>query len=194
MKRETRAILLLVAMALLAACDETMREGARYKAYEPSTFFADGRVARPLPPNTVAQGDALRLDDLAHTGRDDNGWAASNPLPITEPMLRRGQLMFNVFCANCHGQAGYGDGMIVRRGYPMAADFHTSRLRSLPDGHVFNVISEGYGKMPAYRSMLAPPDRWAIIAYLRVLQESQSVPVDRLPDEARAKLEREATP
>jgi mono/diheme cytochrome c family protein len=50
-------------------------------------------------------------------------------------------------------------------------------------GHIFAVISEGYGSMPSYAGQIAPRDRWAIAAYVRALQLSQHFPADQLtPD------------
>ena len=53
--------------------------------------------------------------------------------------LGRGSYLRN--CANCHGHSGYADGMIVQRGFPQPVSFHTDRLRSVPTGYVFNVIT-----------------------------------------------------
>jgi mono/diheme cytochrome c family protein len=187
--------LLTLLVALLAGCDDNnMREGSRFKPYESSGFFADGRVARALPAGVVAQGETAAIQSVELTGRDASGWVATLPLPVDEPMLRRGQLLFNVFCANCHGPAGYGDGMIVQRGHPAPPSFHSDRLRSLPDGHLFNVISDGYGKMQPLGPLIRPLDRWPIVAYLRVLQASQSVPASQLPAAVRGRLDAEVAP
>jgi mono/diheme cytochrome c family protein len=53
------------------------------------------------------------------------------------------------------------------------------------------VISEGYGLMPRFGNFLTPRERWAVIAYVRALQLSQSVPRDELPADLRGQLEGE---
>ena len=96
------------------------------------------------------------------------------PLPVTPDLLQRGQERYNIYCTPCHSRTGYGQGMIVQRGYQPAASFHTERLRQAPLGHFFNVITNGYGAMPDYAAQLTPEDRWAVVAYIRALQLSQN--------------------
>jgi mono/diheme cytochrome c family protein len=100
------------------------------------------------------------------------------PFAITRDDLKRGQERFDIFCSVCHGAAGYGDGMIARRGFnkPSPASYHQDRLRQAPVGHFFDVITNGWGAMPAYAAQIPVEDRWRIIAYVRALQLSQAQP------------------
>ena len=82
--------------------------------------------------------------------------------------------------------------MIAKRGFTLArpvGNYHSDRLRSMPAGHFFDVITNGYGTMYPFRSRIKPLDRWAIAAYIRVLQQSQHKPVTEIPAEERARLE-----
>jgi mono/diheme cytochrome c family protein len=96
------------------------------------------------------------------------------PFPVTEEIVKRGEERFNIFCAMCHGPTGYGDGMIVRRGYRRPPSYHTDGLRQAPVGHFFDVITNGWGAMPSYAAQIPVTDRWAIVAYIRALQLSQN--------------------
>jgi len=107
------------------------------------------------------------------------------PFPITEKELDRGQERFQIYCAMCHGATGYGDGMIVRRGFRRPPSFHDDRLRGETLGHFFDVITNGWGAMPEYSTEIPPQDRWAIIAYIRALQLSQNTPAAEVPPEQR---------
>jgi hypothetical protein len=73
----------------------------------------------------------------------------------------------------CHGATGYGDGMIVRRGFRKPPSYHEDRLRQARVGHIYRVITDGFGAMPPYRAQIPVQDRWAIVAYMRALQLSQ---------------------
>jgi mono/diheme cytochrome c family protein len=95
------------------------------------------------------------------------------PIPITEEVVRRGRERYEIFCTVCHGLTGYGDGMVVRRGFRRAASFHDDRLRQAPVGHFFDAITNGWGAMPSYAPQIPVQDRWAIVAYIRALQLSQ---------------------
>jgi mono/diheme cytochrome c family protein len=105
------------------------------------------------------------------------------PFPITADVLARGQERYNIYCSVCHGMTGYGDGMIVRRGFRRPPSYHTEQLRQAPVGHFFDVITNGWGAMPDYASQIPVQDRWAIIAYVRALQLSQQVNKSEVPPE-----------
>jgi mono/diheme cytochrome c family protein len=174
---------------LLVACRQQMFQQPSYRPYQPSSFFADGTSARPVPADTVARGQ-LRDDPLLFTGKDASGQDATEfPFPITREVLTRGQQRFNVYCTPCHGFAGDGDGMVVRRGFTTPPTYHSDRLRQAPVGYFFRVISNGFGSMPSYATQVAASDRWAIIAYIRALQLSQAAPLVDVPPDARARLE-----
>lgn len=173
-----------------AGCRQNMHNQAKLEPYEASNFFNDGQGARPLPANTVARG-GLR-EGSAFTGLD----AANKPVAEMPPgytvnrdFLRRGQERFNVFCSPCHGRLGDGKGMIVRRGYKQPTSFHDPRLRASPVGYFFSVMTEGFGVMPSYAPQIPVEDRWAIAAYVRVLQYSQSARLAELPADVRQRVE-----
>ncbi|HEX8651612.1 MAG TPA: cytochrome c [Pyrinomonadaceae bacterium] len=96
------------------------------------------------------------------------------PMPVTPELVARGLERYNIFCSACHGAVGYGDGMIVRRGYRRPPSLHEDRLRQAPVGHFFDVMTNGWGAMPAYAPQVPVRDRWAIVAYIRALQLSQN--------------------
>jgi mono/diheme cytochrome c family protein len=166
-----RLAVLLAALAL-AGCDVSMTEQPKYSTYVPSRFWNNGASARPIPANTVAQGD-LKLEAAAKT-----------PPPVTEALLAKGEQRFNAFCSPCHGLSGYGDGMIVQRGYPAPPSLHVERLRRASAQQLFNVITNGYGVMYSYADRVPAEDRWAIVAYVRAVQLSQNAMAASVPEAA----------
>jgi mono/diheme cytochrome c family protein len=172
----------LILFLCLAGCEQQMAEQPRYDPLEPSTFFTDGQSARPLVPGTVARGD-LREDTHLYAGITGGAPANAFPFAITAEVLKRGQERYNIFCSPCHARTGTGDGMIVRRGFTRPASFHIDRLRNVPPGYVFNVISHGMGAMPDYRHQIGANDRWAIVAYIRALQLSYNATLTDVPPE-----------
>jgi mono/diheme cytochrome c family protein len=118
------------------------------------------------------------------------GFANLFPFPVTAEVLDRGETNYNVFCAVCHDRLGTGDGMIVRRGYRRPPSYHIDRLRQAPAGYLFDVITNGFGAMPDYAAQINPADRWAIVAYIRVLQISQSGTIEDVPADKRGELEK----
>ena len=59
------------------------------------------------------------------------------------------------------------------------------RLRDVPVGYYFEVVSKGFGSMPDYATQVPLRDRWAIIAYIRALQYSGHTRLEELPEEER---------
>jgi hypothetical protein len=167
-----------------------MADQGRYEPLEESTFFADHRSARPLPIGVVARG-FLDEDEHLYSGRVNGQLATTFPFAITSEVLARGRDRYNIFCTPCHDYVGTGNGMAVRRGFRQPPPtFHQDRLRDAPVGHFFDVITNGFGAMNDYAAQLKPRDRWAITAYIRVLQFSENANVKDLPPQDRQELER----
>lgn len=173
-------------LALSAGCRQDMADQPRADAFEASDFFADGRASRPVVAGTVARGQ-LRDDPHFFTGKVNGQLASTFPgqVKLDRALLLRGQDRFNVFCQHCHGPRGEGNGMIVQRGFRQPNSYHVDRLRAAPPGYFFDVITNGYGTMFDLADRVPPADRWAIAAYIRVLQLSQNatqadIPADQL--------------
>ena len=54
------------------------------------------------------------------------------------------------------------------------ANLHQERIVNLPDGQIFEVITNGQGLMAGYKWPIPPADRWAIIAYIRELERKRA--------------------
>jgi hypothetical protein len=174
-------------MLVSTACRQDMHDQPRYKPYARSTFFNDELSARPLVRGTVAQGD-LREDDLLYTGKIDGKDSNVFPFPVTREVVERGRERFNIFCSPCHGRLGNGDGMIPQRGFRHPPSYHTDKLLQAPVGHFVDVMTNGFGAMVDYASRVPPRDRWAIAAYIRVLQLSQNATIADVPEQQRQQL------
>jgi mono/diheme cytochrome c family protein len=168
----------LAGVALLSGCtrdfkpqDVSMWNGTRLKPLEP---LGDQSSSRDLPPGTVSRGE-LAPDDPVRTGRSGNTLVAKIPIAVTTAVVERGQERFNTFCIPCHSRLGDGEGMVVKRGFPHPPDYGLVRLRNAPAGHIYDVITNGYGVMYSYASRIPIEDRWAIVAYVRVLQKTRPV-------------------
>lgn len=97
-----------------------------------------------------------------------------NPVEKTEAVLERGKKQYEIYCAVCHGYTGKGDGPVVPP-FPapptLVAPYAATRFQ--PDGMIFHMITVGRGAMKAYAAQIEPADRWAIVHYVRLLQETQ---------------------
>ncbi len=171
----------LLGCLALAGCRQDMHDQAKFEAYEHNAHFADGRSARQPVDGTVARGEAVEAGPF-ETGHDANGQLLSElPVALSRELLDRGRERYNIFCSPCHSVAGDGNGMIVRRGFKQPESFHSERLLASDIGYFFDVMTRGFGQMSSYASQVPVEDRWAIAAYLRALQFSQSARLIELP-------------
>ena len=186
-----------------------MKVQPKYVAQHESDFYADGRdgrapVAGTVPIGYIIPGDyssntasnskvATEMNgfsdstDYLNTGKIGDSYGDGFPMKVTPEMLARGQQRFNINCAVCHGATGTGNGITTQFGLVGVANFQQDRLRNMPDGEIFNTITNGYKNMGPYGSNIAVEDRWAIISYIRALQRSQNgtlqdVPADHVKD------------
>ena len=170
----------------------------KYLPQTANAMFLDGRAARPQPEGTIARG---RLIENAHlsTGRVNDDWATTFPVPVTADLMARGRQRFEIYCAPCHGLTGHGDGLVARRAdrlmeqgqatWVPPTSLHDDTVRERPVGHLFNTITYGIRTMPSYGSQVAEADRWAIIAYVRALQRSSRATLDDVPADVRPTLQ-----
>lgn len=165
----------------VAGCHTDMWVQPKQNPLGASEFYSNNQASRPLVKGAVAR-DHLREDTAFFTGRGaDGNYLTEIPMKLDKAGLKalvlRGQERFNIFCSPCHGRLGDGEGMIANRGLKLKrppATYHTDRLRNMPVGHFYDVMTKGYGAMYSYASRVEPQDRWAIVSYIRTLQLSQN--------------------
>jgi mono/diheme cytochrome c family protein len=187
MRARAAAVLLLA----LTACPrlDPMQRQQKYKAYQASEHHPDGLAMRHPPAGTVAYRSSL--DPAVATGLGPDGRpVATVPLELSAATLARGRTRFEIICAACHGVLGDGESQVaLNMSLRRPPSLHA--YRDVPDGHVFRVITHGFGLMPSYAPDLSVEDRWAVVAYVRALQLSQHAKLEQLPPDAREALEKE---
>ncbi|HZD94640.1 MAG TPA: cytochrome c [Candidatus Sulfotelmatobacter sp.] len=191
-------MLLLAASVILvlSGCRQDMHNQPRFIPLRSSEFYPDHRSARYPVPGTVprledANIDREQLDPGSYYLSGKHGNVYGNDLPLQAPLkdvLQRGEQRFNIYCTPCHSLVGDGNGMIVQRGFKRPPSFHQQRLRNAPLGYFYEIIGNGFGSMPDYAAQVRPADRWAIAAYIRALQLSQSASEADVPPQDREKL------
>jgi mono/diheme cytochrome c family protein len=163
-----------------------MKRQPHVKSQSPSVFFPDGRGDRLPVTGTVPQEMAADQPYLS-SGRIGDRWGTGIPVPVTAQLLERGRERFTINCKVCHGGTGAGNGIAKVYGMATVASLHQDRLRTMPDGEIFNTITYGRNTMGGYPH-LKPEDRWAIVAYVRALQLSQHATPDDIPEVLRGNL------
>jgi len=159
------------------------------------TTYANITLGRVRPADmTDEQFNALKppIEDAA-IAKDTTFYVKIIPLqiPVTHDFIRRSQERFNIYCAPCHGQSGYGDGPVAIRAkslqnapptddptagaaWVQPQNLNDPKIHTRTDGHLFNTITNGIRSMPPYDKQISILDRWSITAYVRALQKSQN--------------------
>jgi mono/diheme cytochrome c family protein len=187
-------IALIAVAAGVAGCRQDMHNQPKYIPLRASEFYPDGRSARMPVDHTIARGN-LREDQYYYTGKNNgvvgdglpNG-LIPNKFADMNALVHRGQERFNIYCTPCHSRMGDGNGMIVQRGLKHPPSYHEDRLKRVPLGYFFDVMSNGFGAMLNYKAQVTPEDRWAIATYIRTLQLSQNASIDDVPADQRAHI------
>ncbi len=153
----------------------------KLKFQKPSDFFADGQGARRPVDGTIPLGYDLPLteddfpvgDTYYRTGLfgDFYGDGMPDAVAVDEKLLMRGKERYQIYCTACHGTSGNGQGVVSKYWQiPPTANLLDPRVAGLPDGQIFWTITHGKGLMGPYNGAVPIEDRWAITAYVRVLQ------------------------
>ncbi len=103
-------------------------------------------------------------------------------------ILERGKQTFGLYCANCHGADGKGDG-VAGQNLPIKPQNLTEGriLNALPDHFLFSVIAHGGQEvglsplMPNFKPFLSDVQIREVIAYVRTLAEPAFDPAKVLP-------------
>ncbi len=173
----------------------------KFKAQSRNDLFMDRRAMRPQVAGTIARGE-LNEDTHFQRGLVNSRWAENFPIPVTLDLVKRGQDRYGIYCAACHGLAGYGDGPVAVRAdrlqlqgkavWVPPTSYHEGDPPTRPVGHLFNSILSGIRTMPAYGDQIPPADRWAIVAYVKALMKSQAAQLKDVRDEnMRAELQQQ---
>jgi mono/diheme cytochrome c family protein len=178
------------------ACGDTtlfdpMERQPKFKAFAANPLYEDGRAMREPPAGTVPRETQTMRPEITQ-GRDRAGTVVSAiPIPVTRELMDAGRTRFEVYCAPCHGLLGDGVSPVSSQ-MSLRPPPNLHKLKNPGPGHIYQVVTEGFGLMASYSAQLSPSERWAIVAYLEALRRSQAATLADAPPPIRAQLEKEA--
>ena len=139
-------ILNCASIFLLSGCSrsldfERMREQKRTDAYAASM--------RTPPAGTVAVSDRT--------------------VSVTDVSVERGRHVYDIYCAVCHSEDSSAPTVMASNmpGTPPPA-LTTGEAAQRSAAEMFEVVSRGKNRMPAYDWALPTEDRWAVVAYVKM--------------------------
>lgn len=155
-----------------------------YTQWKPS-IFKDGKNMQSAPAGTVPRGGWYVAEDympyhLPNTPEAyDSASAIKNPLLASVAGLDstkrdaamkktedKGKKIYETYCLVCHGEAGAGDGILVKNEKIPTPGAYSTKV-DLTDGKMFHSITYGKNLMGSYASQITPEERWQVIYYIR---------------------------
>jgi len=149
-----------------------------YKAYSTNPVLADSMTNQMSPEGTVPRGKMpfpYKGESIADRAVNQAlaGAQLLNPIAVNDAVLAEGKENFRIFCANCHGDQGKGDGhLYTSKLFPAKpTSLVEPYVQNKADGEIYFVITKGSisGIMGAHGNMITADDRWKIVHYLREL-------------------------
>ena len=128
-----------------------------------------GVSARPQPSRLEAV-TARTVRSIAIRARVGG---VTNPVPVSDAVIKEGMEHFADHCAVCHGNDGSGDTEMGRGLYPRAPDMRLPATQSLSDGELFYIIENGVRLtgMPAWSTGTKEGETssWHLVHFIRHL-------------------------
>jgi mono/diheme cytochrome c family protein len=95
-----------------------------------------------------------------------------NPLPADNISIQRGEILYQIHCALCHGDAGKGDGPLASHFARTPENLVGDKAAAEFDGSVYLAIQQGFGEMPSIAENLTVRERWDVVNFIRTLPTS----------------------
>ncbi len=171
---------LLLTFALISSCDynrrstgwqyfDDMVNSPAYESYTPNPNFGDGKTMQPPVAGTIPRGMVPYPYEKTDEDRALAAKTLINDVEMTTLNLDRGERMYGIYCMQCHGEKGDGQGsLFTSKKYPYPpASLLSEKMMANPEADIYHVITVGHGVMGAHGSMINPDDRWRIAMYIK---------------------------
>lgn len=184
--KQNKFLIILISIFVFVACDRDnnnpgyvyipdMDDSRAYETYTENPVYEDKKTMREPARGTVPRGDIpypfkKNAEDMKRAGE-----LLKNPYTGTEDVLARGEMMYDRFCLQCHGESGDGKGYLVTEGWYtyQPASIIADKAQAKPDGEFYHNITVGFGLMGAHGPMISEADRWKIVTYIREVLHKQ---------------------
>ncbi len=180
MEKQKYIGLFILALLFFSSCDynrrttgweyfDDMVHSSAYESYTANPNFSDGKTMQPPVEGTIPRGMVPYPFEKTDEDRALAAQTLVNEFEPTPENLERGKRMYGIYCMQCHGEKGNGQGSLYvnkKYTYPPAS-LLSDKMRANPEADIYHVISVGFGVMGEHGSMIKPADRWKIAMYIK---------------------------
>ena len=154
-----------------------MYDGKNLKPMEEGSYekFPENSVPVKVSLNKIQRIYDPFIPAIAGDGAGEAGhpreFYPRNPTKATLDSIARGEVLYNTYCAACHGVDGLAQTVVVMKGVPAPA---INEMVKIPTWgpHLYNKIKYGSffqeprGYMPAFGAQTSVQDRWDMVNYM----------------------------
>lgn len=179
MKNIYKIVVLVCVSILVSSCHNSsnpnyqympnMYEPVSYNTYSESSAFKNGVEAQLPAKGTINRG--FEVYDYPNTieGYDLSKTNIKSPLDsLSVKDLDKAKVLYEIYCAICHGNAGDGKGKLVTQGKYLGVPNYKDRIITV--GSIFHVQTYGINAMGSYANQLNAHERWMVSSYVLKLQ------------------------
>ena len=117
-----------------------------------------------------------------------------NPVAPSTDSLAKGEMLFKVYCAACHGMTGRAESEVAVRGMPATDLTDDATQTEMTEGWLFGTITFGSAIMPPYgragdmngdargSNDLNIEERWHVVNYIKHQLKADAVAAGPLPE------------
>lgn len=148
-----------------------MYNAVGYETYAKGSVFKDSLEAQTPVEGTIFRGEIPYEIPNTNEGYELAKVTLKSPLEKNDKNLEKGKVLFEMYCAVCHGNKGDGQGVLVQRekflGVPNYKD------RDINEGSIYHVIMYGKNLMGSHASQLTVNERWQIVQHVVKLRADE---------------------
>lgn len=172
----------LALVILVIACQDKSKPNYQYmpNMYEPVGYETNGQVdflpngSEAMTPveGTINRGWLPYEFDNTPEGKELARLMVS-PLDSlnSEHNLAVGKELFTIYCAICHGNAGKGQGTLVKREKILGVPSYADAARNITIGTTYHTIQYGLNSMGSYASQMDTEEMWQVSEYVMQLKQ-----------------------
>ena len=181
MKIAAKYTLVVVLLVGLVSCKKNssrsyqympnMYESIGYEAYQESDAFENGIEAQLPAEGSIPRGDFMPYEIKdTNEGYDLAKVSLLSPVDSTQVDYENGKMLYDIYCAICHGTKGAGNGKLVEYEKILGVPSYDDAGRAITTGSIYHVIYYGKNSMGSYANQLNESERWEVVAYVEKLK------------------------
>ena len=166
-----------VTLALVSCQDKTkpnyqffpnMYESVAYETYAESDAFKNGKEGQIPAEGSIKRGFVPYEIPNTTEGYELAKATLKSPLDSLSRNMDKGQELYGIYCAVCHGDKGDGKGILVEREKFLGVPSYKDRV--ITDGSIYHVVTYGLNSMGSHANQLTQEERWQFADYVLKLK------------------------